>query len=72
MPKEQLDEVLRWRGGGGPIHPDPAFLLQLVIEESAQSQRKEILDAAVDLLKSTLQAQIGFLDKVQAIRSRKG
>ena len=71
MPKDQeerLAELFRFN----PVNPpDPAHLLRLLMEFSEEQQKEEIINASLNLVKSTLQNYVTFIDQIQTIRTRK-
>jgi hypothetical protein len=64
--KEQLAGLLRW-GPHPPYQPDPAVLLEAVLREVDSEDQKRIAGLYFDAVAATLQANLKFVQGVQAI-----
>lgn len=71
MSAEALNPLLRFRPIPWP-GPDPASLLQFVLETEQPALKQQVLGAYVQMSVDTLQAQLKFLGSVQKLMGSKG
>ena len=64
--KDQLVGLLRW-GPHPPYTPDPAVLLEAILRETESEDQKRIVGLYFDAVAATLQANLKFVQGVQAI-----
>jgi len=65
-PTNQLSTLLHW-GPRPPYYPDPAVLLEAVINELDAPTQKKVAGLYFDAVTASLQANLKFIQGVQAI-----
>ena len=67
--KDQLSALLRWGplSPYSPYHPDPPVLLEAVLREVDSEDQKRIAGLYFEAVAATLQANLKFVQGVQAI-----